>query len=361
LKNLSTGFGVIDGGSIKSRLKMYKTAIVILNWNGLDFLKMFLGTVLKFSADDETSVFVADNGSTDGSPEWVAENFGEVNLIRLNKNNGFAGGYNAALNQIEARYFVLLNSDIEVTYNWLQPLVSFMDNNPDVASCQPKILSYNQKDHFEHAGAAGCFIDKFGYPFCRGRVINRVEKDTGQYDNQINVFWSSGACMILKSEAWIRCGGFDDDFFAHMEEIDLCWRFHKAGYRVCFLPESVIYHIGGGTLSYSSPFKTYLNFRNSLFLLYKNLPDNKLNSILFIRRILDGLAAVYFLLQGNFSSVASVWKAHIDYYRAMNKLREKRKTVRKMEITETNDTVLNKSIVFEFYIKGHKTYKSLVS
>jgi GT2 family glycosyltransferase len=340
---------------------MYKTAIVILNWNGLDFLKMFLGTVLKFSADDETSVFVADNGSTDGSPEWVAENFGEVNLIRLNKNNGFAGGYNAALNQIEARYFVLLNSDIEVTYNWLQPLVSFMDNNPDVASCQPKILSYNQKDHFEHAGAAGCFIDKFGYPFCRGRVINRVEKDTGQYDNQINVFWSSGACMILKSEAWIRCGGFDDDFFAHMEEIDLCWRFHKAGYRVCFLPESVIYHIGGGTLSYSSPFKTYLNFRNSLFLLYKNLPDNKLNSILFIRRILDGLAAVYFLLQGNFSSVASVWKAHIDYYRAMNKLREKRKTVRKMEITETNDTVLNKSIVFEFYIKGHKTYKSLVS
>jgi GT2 family glycosyltransferase len=340
---------------------MYKTAIVILNWNGLDFLKMFLGTVLKFSADDETSVFVADNGSTDGSPEWVAENFGEVNLIRLNKNNGFAGGYNAALNQIEARYFVLLNSDIEVTYNWLQPLVSFMDNNPDVASCQPKILSYNQKDHFEHAGAAGCFIDKFGYPFCRGRVINRVEKDTGQYDNQINVFWSSGACMILKSEAWIRCGGFDDDFFAHMEEIDLCWRFHKAGYRVCFLPESVIYHIGGGTLSYSSPFKTYLNFRNSLFLLYKNLPDNKLNSILFIRRILDGLAAVYFLLQGNFSSVASVWKAHIDYYRAMNKLREKRKTVRKMEITETNDTVLNKSIVFEFYIKGHKTYKGLVS
>jgi GT2 family glycosyltransferase len=361
VKNLNTGYGVIDGGSIKSQLKMCKTAIVILNWNGLSFLKMFLGTVIKFSADNETSVFVADNGSTDGSPEWVAENFSEVKLIQLDNNYGFAGGYNLSLKQIDARYFVLLNSDIEVTENWLWPMVRFMDNNPDVASCQPKILSYNQKDYFEHAGAAGCFIDKFGYPFCRGRIITKVEKDTGQYDNQINIFWSSGACMIVKSEAWKKCGGFDDDFFAHMEEIDLCWRFHKAGYRVCFLPESVIYHIGGGTLSYSSPFKTYLNFRNSLFLLYKNLPDNKLKSVLFIRRILDGLAAVYFLLQGSFSSVASVWKAHMDYYRAMDKLREKRKAVRKLEINTTNETILNKSIVFEFYVKGHKTYKSLIS
>jgi hypothetical protein len=361
VKSPNTGFGVIGGGSIKSRLKMRKTAVVILNWNGLVFLKMFLGTVIKYSIDNETSVFVADNGSTDGSPEWIAENFSEVKLIRLGKNHGFAGGYNLALNQIDARYFVLLNSDIEVTQDWLRPLVRFMDNNPDVASCQPKVLSYNQKDHFEHAGAAGCFIDKFGYPFCRGRVITKVEKDTGQYDNQINIFWSSGACMIVKSEAWKKCGGFDDDFFAHMEEIDLCWRFHKAGYRVCFLPESVIYHIGGGTLSYNSPFKTYLNFRNSLFLLYKNLPDNKLTSVLFIRRILDGLAAGYFLFQGNFSSVASVWKAHKDYYRALDKLREKRKAVKKLEINKANDTVLNKSIVFEFYVKGHKTYKSLIS
>jgi GT2 family glycosyltransferase len=361
VKNPNTGSGVIDGGSIKSRLKMHKTAVVILNWNGLGFLKMFLGTVIKYSVDNETSVFVADNGSTDGSTEWIAENFSEVNLIRLDKNHGFAGGYNLALDQIDARYFVLLNSDIEVTPGWLLPLVRFMDNNPDVASCQPKVLSYNQKDHFEHAGAAGCFIDKFGYPFCRGRVINKVEKDTGQYDNQINIFWSSGACMIVKSEAWRKCGGFDDDFFAHMEEIDLCWRFHKAGYRVCFLPESVIYHIGGGTLSYSSPYKTYLNFRNSLFLLYKNLPDNKLNSVLFIRRFLDGLAAVYFLLQGSFSSVASVWRAHIDYYRAMDKLKEKREAVKKLEINSAHETVLNKSIVFEFYVKGHKTYKSLIS
>ena len=322
---------------------------------------MFLAIVLENSRDEETVVCVADNGSTDGSPEWVAENFKEIKLILLKKNHGFAEGYNLALNQIDARYFVLLNSDIEVTKNWLIPLVTFMDNNPDVASCQPKVLSYYNKDQFEHAGAGGCFIDKYGYPFCRGRVLNIVEKDTGQYDSAINVFWSSGACMIVRSEAWKRCGGFDADFFAHMEEIDLCWRFHKAGYRVCFLPESVIYHIGGGTLPYSSPLKTYLNFRNSLFLLYKNLPDNKLNTVLFKRRILDGLAAIYFLMKGSFKSVSAVWRAHMDYYKAMDKLREKRKTVKLLEINLTNETVLNKSIVFEFYVKGNKTYRSLIS
>jgi GT2 family glycosyltransferase len=339
---------------------MHKTAIVILNWNGLVFLKMFLRIVLENSGDDETLVCVADNGSTDGSKEWVAENFKEVKLIVLDKNYGFAGGYNIALNQIDARYFVLLNSDIEVTENWLQPLVSFMDNNPDVASCQPKILSYYHRDHFEHAGAAGCFIDKYGYPYCRGRIINKIEEDTGQYDSPTNIFWSSGACMIMRSEAWKKCGGFDADFFAHMEEIDLCWRFHKSGYRVCFLPDSVIYHVGGGTLPYSSPLKTYLNFRNSLFLLYKNLPDERLYRVLFIRRLLDGLAAVYFLMKGSFKSVRAVWKAHMDYYKAINELKEKRKIVKKLEVNQTNESFLNKSIVFEFYVKGNRTYKSLM-
>jgi GT2 family glycosyltransferase len=340
---------------------MNKTAIVILNWNGLGYLKMFLETVVKFSRDHETLVCVADNGSTDGSQEWIAENFREIKLIKLDKNYGFAAGYNFAFNQLDAKYFVLLNSDIEVTDGWLQPLVSFMDNNPDVASCQPKILSYYRKDYFEHAGAAGCFIDKYGFPFCRGRIINHIEKDTGQYDSRINVFWSSGACMIVQSEAWKKCGGFDADFFAHMEEIDLCWRFNKAGYRVCYLPESVIYHVGGGTLSYSSPFKTYLNFRNSLFLLYKNLPDNKLYSILFIRRLLDGLAAIFFLMKGSFVSVKSVWKAHMDYYKAINELKEKRKSVKKLEVNHAHAPILNKSLVFEFYVKGNKTYNSLIS
>ena len=338
---------------------MNKTAIIILNWNGLDYLKMFLGTVVKHSCDSNTIVCVADNGSSDGSAEWIAGNFKDIKLIRFNKNHGFAEGYNLAINQLDAKYFVLLNSDIEVTLGWLQPLVSYMDINPDVASCQPKILSYNRKDHFEYAGAAGSFIDKYGYPFCRGRIFDYVEKDIGQYDSEIDVFWSSGACMIVRKEAWEKCGGFDAGFFAHMEEIDLCWRFNKAGYRVSFIPGSVVYHVGGGSLPYDSPFKTYLNFRNSLFLLYKNLPDNKLHTFLFIKKLLDGLAAIMFFLKGNFGSFRSVWKAHIDYYKNIKELKVKRKMVKKLEVTHSPAMILNKSIVFEFYVKGNKTYNSL--
>jgi GT2 family glycosyltransferase len=338
---------------------MNNTAIVILNWNGLDYLKMFLGIVVKFSAGYDTEIYVADNFSTDGSPEWVAENFIEIKLIRFDRNHGFAGGYNLALNQIDAKYYVLLNSDIEVTEGWLQSLVSFMERNPDVASCQPKIKSYYKKDYFEHAGAAGGFIDKYGYPFCRGRILNIVEKDTGQYDNAIDLFWSSGACMIVRSDAWKICGGFDSAFFAHMEEIDLCWRFSKAGYRVSYNPDSVIYHVGGGALPYTSPFKTYLNFRNSLFLLYKNLPDKNFIRIMFIRRLLDGLAAIYFLFNGSFVSAKSVWRAHIDYYKSIGALKEKRKMVKNLESGNFPAPVLNKSIVFEFYGRGNKTYRSL--
>ena len=338
---------------------MNKTAIVILNWNGLGYLKMFLGTVLKYSAGHQTEIYVADNLSTDGSPDWVADNFNDIKLIRLDRNHGFAGGYNLALNQIDARYFVLLNSDIEVTEGWLQPLVSFMETNPDVASCQPKIKSYSRRDHFEHAGAAGGFIDKYGYPFCRGRIFNIVEKDTGQYDSATDIFWSTGACMIVRADAWRKCGGFDSSFFAHMEEIDLCWRFSKAGYRVSYHPGSVIYHVGGGALPYNSPFKTYLNFRNSLFLLYKNLPDKNLYRILFIRKLLDGVAAIWFLLNGSFESVRSVWRAHMDYYKSKSELKEKRKMVKKLETGYFPSLILNKSIVFEFYAKGNKTYSSL--
>ncbi|HBE42820.1 MAG TPA: glycosyl transferase family 2, partial [Bacteroidales bacterium] len=249
-----------------------KTAVVILNWNGLKYLKMFLEDVIRHTVDTDTGIFVADNGSTDGSHEWIASNHKNVKIIRLDKNHGFAEGYNLALKQVDAHYYVLLNSDIEVSEGWLKPLVSFMDCNSDVASCQPKILSFHRKDHFEYAGAAGGFLDKYGYPLCRGRVLFEVEKDTGQYDIQTDIFWSTGACMIVRSEIWKRCGGFDRHFFAHMEEIDLCWRFHKAGYRVAYVPASAVFHIGGGALPYNSPFKTYLNFRNSLFLLYKNLP-----------------------------------------------------------------------------------------
>jgi GT2 family glycosyltransferase len=338
---------------------MPETAVVILNWNGIGYLQKFLPDVIKFTADDETIVCVADNGSTDGSVEWIASNHPDVKIIELGSNYGFAGGYNMALSRISAKYYVLLNSDIEVTDGWLKPLKEFMDQNPDVASCQPKVLSYDRKEYFEHAGAGGCYIDKYGYPFCRGRIFHRTEKDTGQYDSGADVFWSSGACMIVRSDAWEKCGGFDDTFFAHMEEIDLCWRFHRAGYRVCYLPSSAVYHIGGGSLSYSSPFKTYLNFRNSLFLLYKNLPDSKLRSILFKRKLLDGVAAIFFLAKGSFSSGWAVLKAHTDYYKSLKHLKEKRSDVKKLGEAFYFAPILNKSIVFEFYVKGNKTYGSL--
>jgi GT2 family glycosyltransferase len=338
---------------------MDNTAIIILNWNGIGYLKLFLGTVVKYSKIPGTIICIADNGSTDGSTEWITENFKEVKLIRLSKNHGFAEGYNIAINQLEAKYFVLLNSDIEVTEEWLQPLVSYMDNNVDVASCQPKILSYLHKEYFEYAGAAGGYIDKYGYPFCRGRIFDKVEKDTGQYNSEVDVFWTSGACMIVRADAWKKCGGFDAGFFAHMEEIDLCWRFNKSGYRLTYIPTSAVYHVGGGSLPYESPFKTYLNFRNSLFLLYKNLPDKKFHIVLFIRKLLDGLAAIVFLLKGNFGNFKSVWNAHINYYKNMSNLRIKRKMVKKLEKTDSPALILNKSIVFEFYVKGNKTYNSL--
>jgi len=338
---------------------MKKTAIVILNWNGIGYLKMFLGTIVKYSAGPETEVCVADNGSTDGSADWIKENFKDVRLIRFDRNYGFADGYNRAIDQIDADYYVLINSDIEVTEGWLKPLVIFMEENPDAASCQPKILAFDRKEYFEHAGAAGGFIDKYGYPFCRGRILNITEKDKGQYNDQVNIFWSSGACMIVRSDAWKKCGGFDSDFFAHMEEIDLCWRFNSAGYRVCFVPVSAVYHIGGGSLTYDSPLKIYLNFRNSLFMLYKNLPDDRLFSVLFLRRILDGLAAVMFLAKGRFSYFRAVLKAHISYYKSIGELRRKREMVKKTGKDRTLQLILNKSIVFEFYVKGNKTYNCL--
>jgi GT2 family glycosyltransferase len=336
-----------------------KTAIIILNWNGIGFLKMFLGTVVRYTAGPESEVYVADNGSTDGSAEWVAENFREVKLIKLDKNYGFAGGYNMAISQVEAEYIVLINSDIEVTEGWLKPLVGYMEENSDAAACQPKILAFGRKEYFEHAGAAGGFIDKYGYPFCRGRILNIAEKDEGQYNNQVDIFWSSGACMIVRAAAWKKCGGFDDGFFAHMEEIDLCWRFNKAGLRTGFIPGSIVYHVGGGSLAYDSPYKIYLNFRNSLFMLYKNLPDDKLGSVLFIRRILDGLAALIFLLTGRFRYFHAVLKAHVNYYKSLPELKRKRESVKKLGNDKIAGLILNKSIIYSFYIKGIKYYNRL--
>lgn len=338
---------------------MADTAIVILNWNGIEFLKKFLGTVIRYSDPEVSSIYVADNGSTDDSAAWVTENHKDVKLIKLLSNHGFAGGYNLALDQIDARYYVLLNSDVEVSEGWLTPLVRHLDENPESAACQPKILSWHRKDHFEYAGASGGFIDKYGYPFCRGRIFGNVEKDKGQYNDETRIFWSSGACMIVRSEAWKKFGGFDASFFAHMEEIDLCWRLNRAGHTIECIPSSVVYHVGGGTLPYDSPFKTYLNFRNSLFLLYKNLEEKELHRKIFIRLLLDGIAALIFLFQGRPRNFLAVWKAHIDYYRNLDELKVKRISVRKMTKLNYFMPVLNKSVVFEFYARGRKTFSSL--
>jgi GT2 family glycosyltransferase len=340
-------------------LKMTNTAIVILNWNGIEFLKMFLGNVVKCTNIIDVRIIVVDNNSSDGSVEWIGNQFNNIEIIKLDRNYGFAGGYKIALQKIKSRFFVLLNSDIEVTPGWLEPLISFMEQNHDVAACQPKILSYNKKDTFEYAGAAGGFIDRYGYPFCRGRIMDTVEKDTGQYDNYSDIFWASGACMMLRADAYFKVSGLDEDFFAHMEEIDLCWRFRNAGYRISFVPNSVVYHVGGGTLPYNSQKKIYLNFRNNLYLLYKNLPEDKLCTTMLIRKILDGISAFIFLFTGNFPNFSAVFRAHRDFYKKINVLRKKREVIQSFATANPQSLILNKSIVFEFYIKRKKTYNNL--
>ncbi len=338
---------------------MIKTAVVILNWNGIEWLQKFLETTVKQSVSADTMVYVADNGSTDGSVEWVAETISAARIIQLGSNYGFAGGYNYALAGITAKYYILLNSDAEVTEGWLGPLTEYMDQNPDVAACQPKIKSFFNKDHFEYAGAAGGYIDRYGYTFCRGRIFDHIEKDEGQYNNIADIFWASGACMMVRADAWKKCGGFDDDFFAHMEEVDLCWRFHLAGYRVACIPQSVVYHVGGGSLPYDSDKKTYLNFRNNLFLLYKNLPGTKLKKIIFLRKILDGLAAAMFLLKGRPKSLKAIRMAHRDFRGSIDSLREKREAVKSITHGEGDNFLLNISIVERFYLRGQKIFSSL--
>ncbi|MFN8241248.1 MAG: glycosyltransferase family 2 protein [Bacteroidales bacterium] len=338
---------------------MLKTAVVILNWNGLSYLKTFLPSVLQHSNLPGTKVCIADNGSTDESVKWLRDNHPGIEIVTLEENHGFAGGYNRALEQITAEYYVLLNSDVEVTSSWLEPLVNFLDNNPEYAACQPRIMSERKRDFFEYAGAAGGYIDKFGFPFCRGRIFYNVEKDYGQYNSEADVFWTSGACMIIRSEVWKKCGGLDNDFFAHMEEIDLCWRVLNAGYKLRYLPQSTVFHVGGGALPYESKFKIYLNFRNNLFMLYKNLAPGDLVKTLFIRKIFDGMAAVRFLLSGKPALMGSVWRAHMDYYKNLKQLRIKRNEAQKIICEKRLLPVLNKSIVIEFYLKGSKTFDRL--
>lgn len=338
---------------------MHKLAIVILNWNGSDMMRQYLPTVIANSTED---VIVADNASTDDSLQMLAREFPDIRTIVLDQNYGFADGYNRALAQIqdEYEYFLLLNSDVEIRQSdWLQPLLSYMDSHPECAACQPKLLSLRRPDEFEYAGAAGGYLDKYGYPFCRGRIMDTVEKDNGQYDTIRPVLWATGACLLVRAQDYINAGGLDSRFFAHMEEIDLCWRLRNLGRTIVCIPQSTAYHLGGASLNYGNPRKTFLNFRNSLWMLYKNLPQNELKSVLAMRFLLDMVAALKFLLTFNGSHAWAIIKANWQFYTTLNDWRDDRRQVQSSRRASSIPERTRYSILLKYYLKGIKTYSNL--
>lgn len=336
-----------------------KVSIVILNWNGVEMLRRFLPSVIKYSSRDDVEICVADNASTDTSVQMLRHEFPEIRLIILDCNYGFAEGYNKAFQYIEAEYVVLLNSDVEVSQGWLDPLLEYMDTHPDTAACQPKLLNQRNKEYFEYAGAAGGFLDYYGYPYCRGRIFDVVEKDEGQYEDVVSVFWVTGAAMFIRLADYREAGGLDKLFFAHMEEIDLCWRLKNRGKTLVCVPESVVYHVGGATLNKDNPRKTFLNFRNNLLMLYKNLSEQDLNRVLWVRRWLDLLAVIVFLLKRERKNALAVFRA----YREFNKLRPSYMTIRNENLFKT--TTLNISerssscILWKFHICRKRFFSQL--
>ncbi len=354
-----------------------KCAVIILNWNGEKMLRQFLPSVVQYNQEPDTIVIVADNGSTDNSLQILQEEFPTVQVLDLGYNYGFAEGYNRAIQQVEAEYVVLLNSDVEVTENWINPILTYMDKHPDVVAAQPKILRWTQ-DHFaeghktkdsipslpnnelnsppvrgfEHAGAAGGFMDILGYPYCRGRILDYVEEDKGQYDTVMDIFWASGACLFIRRESYIVNGGLDADFFAHMEEIDLCWRLNARGNRLVCIPESTVYHLGGGSLPYNNPRKTFLNFRNNLLMIYKNAPANNVHTILLARFAMDYAAAFMYLLKGEGQQFLSIVKARWAYHKLKNHFRSKRQENMRKTIVLHPTTIIHRSIIWDFYIRG---------
>ncbi len=337
-----------------------KVAVVILNWNGLELLKTYLPSVVANSKVEGVEVFVADNNSDDDSVEYVKKNYPETKLIRLDKNYGFAGGYNRALRKIDAEYFLLLNSDVAPGENWLPPLIEMMDSGNEIAACVPKIRSYKEPELFEYAGAAGGFIDKYGFPYCRGRIFDVLEKDEGQYDEPVPVFWGSGAALMIRSEIYNGYGGLDEDFFAHMEEIDLCWRVLNRGFKIMSVPQSVVYHLGGGTLNQHNSHKTYLNFRNNLYMLVKNLPERRFPGTLLVRMLLDGVAGLHFLVKGEFAFFTAVLKAHFSFYKTLGSMLRKRKELLKEVKKEKHDEMFCGSLVWHFFVKKQRTYRELM-
>lgn len=335
-------------------------AVVILNWNGRDMLAKYLPSVVEFSSLPEVEIVVADNGSTDDSLDYLSEKFPMVRQIILPENYGFAEGYNRALRQIDADYFVLLNSDVEVTANWLSPLYNYLEAHEEVTACQPKIRSVVNPEYFEHAGAAGGFLDKYAYPFCRGRIFSEVEKDEGQYDTVKEVFWATGACLFIRAKDYFDAGGLDGTFFAHMEEIDLCWRLRSRGKQIVCHPESVVYHYGGGTLNVDSPRKTFLNFRNNLLMIYKNQSEKTLFKILFVRFFLDLLAAMMFLVKMDWENFKSVLKAIVEFYCIKAKYKAKREENLSLQVEYNVVERWNGSIVWAFYAKKVKKFSDLI-
>lgn len=333
--------------------KVPKVAVVILNWNGKEILKTFLPSVINYSKEAE--LVIVDNGSTDNSIAFLKNEYSQIRIIDNKQNYGFAGGYNKALKEIEADYYVLLNSDVEVTPNWISPIIELMENDTQIACCQPKLLSYLEKNKFEYAGGAGGFIDHLGYPFCRGRVFNFLEEDKGQYDDNKEIFWATGAALFVRASIYKEFNGLDNDFFAHQEEIDFCWRVKNAGYKVYYCSKSICYHLGGGSLNKTSPFKTFLNFRNNLYLLYKNLPLKKRKRVFFMRFFLDIIASLSFLLQGKVGEFNAVYKAYMEFAKTKKHMKQKRMPIINNNIKE----IYKGSIVFSYYAKKKKRFSQL--
>ena len=338
---------------------MEKLAIVILNWNGEQMLRTYLPSVMQYSRDEAT-VYVADNASTDGSLAFLKATFPECRLIVLEKNWGFAEGYNKALKEIEAEYYLLLNSDIEVTHHWLTPMIEYMDSHEEVAACQPKLLSAADHDRFEYAGASGGYLDRFGYPFCRGRIFDTVESDNGQYDYATDILWATGAALMIRSKDYWEAGGLDGRFFAHNEEIDLCWRLRIKGRRIVCLPESYVYHVGGGTLPKSNPMKTFLNFRNNLTMLYKCLPEEELKPVMRWRWVLDYVAAWEMLiLKGNTGDFKAVYRARRAFKRWRKDFEVDRRAIQASRRAQKIPEQRMFSLLWQYYVKGHKTFGQL--
>ena len=335
-----------------AKFEPMKVAVVILNWNGKSLLEKFLPKVIAYS--ETATIYVADNASTDDSVQFLSNNYPEVNIIENKINGGYAKGYNDALKNLSEDIFILLNSDVAVTPGWITPVISEFEKDPLVAAAQPKILDYNNQAYFEYAGAAGGFVDKFGFPYCRGRIFETLEEDTGQYDDIAPIFWASGACLFVRSEDFWQVGGFDEDYFAHQEEIDLCWRLHSQNKKTIAVGTSKVYHVGGATLDAAHSQKTFLNFRNSLFNIFKNVQGPGAYVLIFIRLLFDAVAGIRFLAQGNFKHFFAIIRAHFSFYTNLPKMRVKRK-----KHASRNKYFSVNVIIFKYFVKNKRLFRQL--